>query len=496
MDQQQQQLGENGLEASFDDEAFGGMFGFDANEAENITTDESDTYEGNPDFYRPSILHKKAVNKTYSSRVRIVPNLLDNSDNPNKHRVSKWIYYLPDPNDADKKFYLDCPSLGGLKKNIVSEAFFALREHEYQVYRQIANDHFKRKKYHWSLVYIMMDHQEPEIEGKIKILRYGKTIHEMVTKEAASDPTVGRLPVIVYHPFKGKDLILHINEKEFDNRKMTNYGDSMFDNQISSFSFDKGQTRMPMTKEAAEQVRDFIMKESPDLSQVYYEHWDAQLEEKTIAAVRALVQDQMVFDSIMAKAYPGGKVNQNNHYQEGGFSQVQAGNGQQQAQHAAPQGNVQGIQGNGQIPGGNGHNPSPQGNVQGIQNPNGNGSVQSQPTHGNAAGAPQANQHQPTTGQPAQGNVPGIQGNGHALNDQGHSTPPQGAGQQDQISQNGNGQPPVQQKAVNDIDNEVDNIKAGLSQQPTDDATPQQEPSQGSVNESIENIDFSSLDEA
>lgn len=298
--------------SNFSDAAFeevDNMFGLE-DEATKIIK-EDDFSESNPDFYRPSISHKNAKNKTYSARGRFVPNPHD----PANHIVRKFIYYLPDPEFEDRNMYIDCLSNEkGKKSNIISEAYFHMYKHEYATFQQIAKKFFQRKTYWWQLFYIMIDEQDTDVEGKIKIFRYGTAIHDKIVSQATENPSLGKKATTVYHPFKGKDLLLHIGEKNYDDKsggkttKGVTYEQSEFDGDVTTFSLDQGQTRMPMTKEAAQQVQQFIKENSPDMSQIYYNPWDTETEDKAIMAVRNLIQDEKTFDLVMKKAYKSGAV--------------------------------------------------------------------------------------------------------------------------------------------------------------------------------------------
>lgn len=280
------------------------MFGIQENEAERIVA-EDNTSNANPDFYRPSIDHKNAKNKTYSARGRFVPNPHD----PNVHILQKWIYYMQDPEDPSRKFYVDCPSNEGKKNNIITEAYFHMYKHEYATFRNVGKQNFQRKSYWWALFNIMIDQQEPELEGKIKIFRFGNQIHDKIVAQATANEALGTQAVTIYHPFKGKDLLLHIEEENYDGgQKGVTYKNSEFDGAVTTFSLDGGKTRVPMTQEAAVEVKEFIAKESPDMSQLYYQPWDTELEDKVIVAVRNLIDDEPTFEIVMNKAYKSGAL--------------------------------------------------------------------------------------------------------------------------------------------------------------------------------------------
>lgn len=285
------------------DDEFGGIF--DLSE-DQIFTDERG--ERNPDFYTPSLAHPNADGE-YKSRIRLIPNIHE-QDKKRMLKISKWIYYLPDPENPDRGFYVDCPSnLPGsslAKSNILTTAFFELREHESAQMRKIGKV-FGRKRYHWSLALVMIDSQEEEDEGKIKIFRFGSKINEMVEREAKKDEKLKKEPVYVHDPFRGKDLFLVIDEKQTDVGKITSYERSYFHDQITTISLDKGESRLPKNNDSKQLISTFLRENSPDMSQVYYKEWDELTEQKVIEAVQSVIADNVIFDRIFRKAYSGKK---------------------------------------------------------------------------------------------------------------------------------------------------------------------------------------------
>ncbi len=146
---------ENG---ALEDNVFGGMFNMGDNA---ITAEDAGSSESfDPDFYRTSLTHKGVKDGIYSGLGRFLPNPKD----VNNSTIHKWVYYFEsDPENPDKGTYVDCPSNGGNKFNIITQAYFELKEHESAVLRGIAKQNFMRKPYYWSLYHVMKDDQQPDI---------------------------------------------------------------------------------------------------------------------------------------------------------------------------------------------------------------------------------------------------------------------------------------------------------------------------------------------
>jgi hypothetical protein len=68
----------------------------------------------------------------------------------------------------------------------------------------------KRKRVYVSNVYVVKDPLNPENEGKVKLFRYGKKIHEMIISKLRPDEGLGEEPVNVFDPWEGAFFRLKI----------------------------------------------------------------------------------------------------------------------------------------------------------------------------------------------------------------------------------------------------------------------------------------------
>lgn len=302
-----------GTQKSEQDEIYDGIFDIEQGEI----TSPSSGAQRNPDFYQPSLSNKNVKKNgpggspEYSSRIRFCPDFKHKL-----HKVSKFVYYLQDPNDAQKKFFVDC--LSNLKgdprgsNNIITNAYMEMKKTESATLRAIAKEYFNRKLFFWSLVYVILDAQEPEAEGKIKIFKFGKQVDEMIEWQGKEDVTTKKSGVVVFKPFAGKDFFLNISEKlverEGKSSKQTSYEKSEFDDKITGFTFDKCDTRLDDTAENRKLVLDFCLNNSPSMEQVVAKNWTPTDEQKIIESVRITIADSAVFDKIYRKTYGGGKA--------------------------------------------------------------------------------------------------------------------------------------------------------------------------------------------
>ena len=316
---------------------FGGIFALD--DVSFVTPEGTVGGPSNPDMFSPNFKHRNAKDGTYSARIRFVPNINDR----NLSKIDKYIYYLPDASGGDQSFfYVDCPSNLGQRNNIISTAYFTLKDMEHVHLKNVAKKYFQRKQYFFSLVQIMKDIQEPDTVGKIKIFRFGSVINKMIEELEKGDPSVGKPSVKVFDLFKGRDLFLKQNEKTYDDngtqRKMTSYDDSSFDGNSTGISFDGGETRLVLTGDSAkdtetmQKIAKYLKDESPDLNQMVAKAWDEEMTEKVIASVRNLINDEVVFNEIYNKSLHKGT---RNHYKAP--SPTQSTQSPAPTQQAAPQ---------------------------------------------------------------------------------------------------------------------------------------------------------------
>lgn len=263
-------------------------------EDSKMTSNEEDldTTEVDPDFYKLNLKSDKMVDKKYEAKGRFIKN--PRKGQPDVMKV--FSYFLPNP-DGKGSYYVTCTSNESKgKPNIISEAFFAMKDHEVASHRNTAKRHFSRKIYWFSLYQIMEDRQAPELTNMIKIIRYGSAIDKIIDKEEKAG-------VIINHPRTGCDFNLVVYETTKDGNKFPTYEDSFFDRKQQPISLDGGKTRVNWETDKmalAIHCRD----NSPNLvEKVQHVPWSNDLERKIIKTVRGLINDDALFNKIYKNLY-------------------------------------------------------------------------------------------------------------------------------------------------------------------------------------------------
>ncbi len=297
----------NKMEAT--EENYGGFFDEDK---ESLKTVENNKGETNPDLYRISLDLETVKNRTYTSRGRFLkdpswPETNSQGKTSYKAKVFKKMYYMIDPTNPQNKFYVECPSNWNvpISQNIVSSAFFRLREMESVTLKRIANANFGQLRYWWSLFQILIDEQQPALQGKIKIFRYGKPVDDTIQAAVDGQPNLGKPGIDVFNAFTGKDFLITVFEKSVEDKekgggavkKFPSYEKSSFDDTITSILID-GE-RVPNTTAGKMKVLEYIKSEAPDLRQMDIVKWDDATEQKVIESMRIAIGDDKLLNQII-----------------------------------------------------------------------------------------------------------------------------------------------------------------------------------------------------
>ncbi len=219
------------------------------------------------DLYKPSA--KDGEGGVYKAVIRFLPYHAD----PKKSKVKKFQVWLEDPS-TNRGFYVDCPSTIG-KPSIIADTYWKLKKSD-SASDQKLSEKFSRKEYYYSLVQIVKDKQHPELEGQIKIFRYGDSINKKIM--AQMEPEFGQ-PSVPFDLFGGKLFILNISQKgQWNNYEMCQFhGDSR--------PIDIAGKPLEKTKEGMELAKAYLEK-GPDFSKYFYQEWTDETHEKVSAVIR------------------------------------------------------------------------------------------------------------------------------------------------------------------------------------------------------------------
>ena len=208
---------------------------------------------GGSDLYSPK--PDQGQDGTYRSLIRFLPNI----KNPRKPYVRKFVYWLED--SEGNGFYADSPSTVG-DKCPVQDLFFKLRNSESAVDKKMSEG-LKRREVFYSLVQIVKDPQNRDLEGQIKVFKFGYKIKAKIDEEL--NPQFDQ-PTQIFDPFEGKNFELVISKKG----GYPNYDSCKF--QGSKTSMVIGGESVSDTAEGRKVILDYL-KDAPDLTNFDYKAW-------------------------------------------------------------------------------------------------------------------------------------------------------------------------------------------------------------------------------
>jgi len=216
----------------------------------------------NADEYSPSA--DKGTGGIYKAIIRFVPWWQD----PTHGSIQeKWVAWLEDP-VTQRGRPVDCPSSVG-KPSILQDMYWKLKKSD-NVVMQGKADIFSRRHTFASLIQVIKDQNNPELEGKILVYRYGVKIWEKINAELK--PMIGEK----HDPFNildGKAFALVITKVSGFN----NYDQSKFLNERIPLCIPNAEGKLiPINdKSDKNQVFNFVKENSPELSKYAFQEWDS-----------------------------------------------------------------------------------------------------------------------------------------------------------------------------------------------------------------------------
>ena len=193
---------------------------------------------------------------TYKALIRFVPN----PENPRKSLIQKYVHWLTNSNGDGK--LVDSPQTIG-EHCPIADVFWKLRKSDSAVDRK-SSEKLKRRQQYYSLIKIVKDPQNPELEGTYKVFKFGYKIKEKIDSELK--PDFGE-PTQVFDLFEGKNFELVITRQG----EYNNYDKSKFSSNKSAILM--GDTPAERTKEAMASIKEEL-ETAPSLATYDYKAWD------------------------------------------------------------------------------------------------------------------------------------------------------------------------------------------------------------------------------
>lgn len=259
-------------------ENFQDIFNLNADDfVEKQESRESELYKPDP---------KKGKDNVYKSLIRFVPFHKD----PKKSKVKKYSYWLTDPLTGES-FSVDCPSSIN-QKSIIQDTYWKLKKSASVAEQKLA-DKFKRRENYYALVQILKDDQDPSLVGKIKVIKFGQKLNNILQSEL--QPEYGK-PYNPFDPFKGRVMALTVTISAGFN----NYDLSKFVGEETPLMLN-GKP-LQQTQEDMAKFVEFLKGNSPDLSNYDYKEWSDDVREKVKTVVENTVPTMRTTETITKEA--------------------------------------------------------------------------------------------------------------------------------------------------------------------------------------------------
>jgi len=267
-------------EQNLNNQEVGDVFNLQAESFVNAPTKKQlDTYEPAADKGRDGV---------YEAVIRFLPNY----KNPSLSKVHKYRIWLQDPTE-EKGFYVDCPSSVG-KKSILKDLYWKLKKSTSAREQDLA-EQFSRADTYYSLVQIIEDKNQPELEGKIMVFRYGIKINQKI--EALLKPTRG-VPVNPFDLFEGKEFAIRITKKQ----KWNNYDECAFTEGRVALTLPGDKQPIQKTVEDKARTLAWLKENSPELERYEYKEWTDEVTQKVLKAIRNIVPDARTIEGLLTNS--------------------------------------------------------------------------------------------------------------------------------------------------------------------------------------------------
>lgn len=248
----------------------------------DVDTHETENKSSQNDIYKPSADDGK--DGTYKALIRFVPN----PKNPRQSLVKKYVHWLTDANGDGR--LVDSPSTVG-EKCPIAEAFFKLRKSDSAVDRKMS-DKLKRREQYYSLIKIIKDPQNPELEGTYKVFKFGYKIKEKIEEE--TKPAFGE-PTQIYDLFEGKNFELIITRQgEYNNYDKSKFSPSKAAIVLDGKPAERNQENMAAIKSE--------LDAAPVLDPYEYKAWDDSTRDFVNGILRQYLNPGTSLDEVVPSA--------------------------------------------------------------------------------------------------------------------------------------------------------------------------------------------------
>lgn len=221
---------------------------------EDVETHQAPTSTASNEVYKPTADDGK--DGTYKALIRFVPN----PENPRNSLIQKYVHWLTNSSGDGK--LVDSPATIG-EKCPIADVFWKLRKSDSAVDRK-SSEKLKRRQQYYSLIKIIKDPQNPELEGTYKVFKFGYKIKEKI--DAELKPDFGE-PTQVFDLFEGKNFELIITRQG----EYNNYDKSKFSASTSAIIM--GDAPAERTKETMASIKEEL-ENAPSLKGYDYQAWD------------------------------------------------------------------------------------------------------------------------------------------------------------------------------------------------------------------------------
>lgn len=236
-------------------------------------------------LYKPSADQGK--DGTYKALVRFVPN----PANPRNSLVKKYVHWLTDASGNGR--LIDSPSSVG-ESCPIAEAFFKLRNSDSAVDRKMS-EKLKRREQYYSLIKVIKDPQNPDLEGQYLVYKFGYKIKEKIDEELK--PAFGE-PTQVFDLFEGKNFELIITRQNDYN----NYDKSKFSSSKSSIVLGTDGKTAERVEEDMATIKTEL-EGAPSLTSFEYRAWDEPTREFVNSVIKMYLNPGDAMDKVTNQTF-------------------------------------------------------------------------------------------------------------------------------------------------------------------------------------------------